>query len=83
MVTAAKAKLGRAEALELAHSARKVIVTKGTRVDTFDMNNNAPKDADLLKAMLGPTGNLRAPTIRNGQTLLVGFNEELYAKILG
>lgn len=68
--------------MKLAHSVGKVIVAKGTRVDTFDMKNDAPKDADLLKAMLGPTGNLRAPTIRHGQTLLVGFNEEVYAKAL-
>ena len=34
---------------------------------------------DELKAVaLGPTGNLRAPTIRSGQTWLVGFNEETY-----
>jgi hypothetical protein len=28
--------------------------------------------------MLGPTGNLRAPTLKVGKTLLVGFNEEAY-----
>ena len=83
MVTAAKAKFGGAEALELARSVGKVIVSKGTRVETFDMKKDAPEDGDLLKAMLGPTGNLRAPTIRRGQTLLVGFNEEVYAKALG
>jgi len=33
--------------------------------------------------MLGSTGNLRAPTIQVGSTLLVGFNEELYTKVLG
>jgi len=31
--------------------------------------------------MLGPTGNLRAPTARVGKTLLVGFNDEVYGKI--
>ena len=31
--------------------------------------------------MLGPTGNLRAPTIRTGATVLVGFNEEAYQKV--
>ncbi len=67
----------------LARSARKVIVAKGARVETFDIKNDSPNEADMLKAMLGPTGNLRAPTIRRGQTLLVGFNEEVYAKILG
>jgi hypothetical protein len=32
--------------------------------------------------MLGPTGNLRAPTLRFGKTLIVGFNEETYNKLL-
>jgi hypothetical protein len=33
--------------------------------------------------MLGPTGNLRAPTIRRGKTVLVGFNDETFEKVLG
>jgi hypothetical protein len=33
--------------------------------------------------MLGPTGNLRAPTIRKGKTVLVGFNQELFEKVFG
>ena len=32
--------------------------------------------------MLGPTGNLRAPTVRCAGTLLVGFNEEQFAAVL-
>lgn len=32
--------------------------------------------------MLGPTGNLRAPTLRVGRTLVVGFDEETYRKVL-
>ena len=35
-----------------------------------------PKDADILALMLGPTGNLRAPTFRVGKTLYVGFPRE-------
>ncbi len=45
------------------------------------MKNNRPDDATLLAHMLGPTGNLRAPAIRRGKTLLVGFNEEAYASL--
>jgi len=34
--------------------------------------------------MLGPTGNLRAPTLRAGSTVLVGFDEDVYrAALLG
>jgi arsenate reductase-like glutaredoxin family protein len=32
--------------------------------------------------MLGSTGNLRAPTIRTGNRLLVGFNEDVYREVL-
>ena len=33
--------------------------------------------------LLGPTGNLRAPTLRQGKTLLVGFSEDAYQQNLG
>jgi hypothetical protein len=45
---------------------------------TFDMRNDPPDSKTLLEHMLGPTGNLRAPTIRKGKTLLVGFSAEAY-----
>jgi len=27
---------------------------------------------------MGPSGNLRAPTFKNGDDFVIGFNEELY-----
>jgi hypothetical protein len=33
--------------------------------------------------MLGPTGNLRAPTIRRGKTVIVGFNEDAFGDLFG
>jgi hypothetical protein len=33
--------------------------------------------------MLGPTGNLRAPCLRVGKTVLVGFDEETFGRVLG
>ena len=38
---------------------------------------------EVVDAMLGPTGNLRAPVIRSGKTVLVGFSEETYGEVLG
>lgn len=78
----ASAKLGRAEALRLAKSASKVVVAKGKSIATFDMKRNPPDDETLLGAMLGPTGNLRAPTIRVGGVVLVGFAEAMYGSVL-
>ena len=57
-----------------------MIVAKGKKLDEF-AGGSAGKA--VVDAMLGPTGNLRAPTIRTGKTVLVGFNEELFGKIFG
>lgn len=73
-------KLGRADAIKLASSASTVVVARGKKVVTFSMKKDPPAEATLLSHMLGPTGNLRAPTIRKGKTLLVGFHEATYAE---
>lgn len=75
--------MGRAEALQLAKAASKLIVAKGKNVVTLSMREDSPDDQMLAAHMLGPTGNLRAPTIRKGKTLLVGFNEEVFKQALG
>lgn len=59
-----------------------MIVTRGSKIVTIDMKKDAPGDAELLALLLGPTGNLRAPTFRKGTTLVVGFSEEAYAQAL-
>ena len=56
-------------------------VAKGKKVDEFKGGKAASDDA--VDAMLGSTGNLRAPAIVVGKTLLVGFNEEAYAAVFG
>jgi arsenate reductase-like glutaredoxin family protein len=58
-------------------------VAKGNSVVTFDLKGDPPDEEALLAHLLGPTGNLRAPTLRRGKTLLVGFNEEAYRQVLG
>ncbi len=73
----------RAAALALARKARRVIVGRGKKVVTFDMKNSPPDDDTLAAHLLGPTGNLKAPTLRLGDTLLVGFSEEAYREWLG
>lgn len=59
-----------------------MIVAKGKNVVRFDMKKDAPDDETLLTHLLGPTGNLRAPTLRVGKALLVGFNEDVYGDAL-
>jgi hypothetical protein len=47
------------------------------------MKHDPPDDDSLLACMLGPTGNLKAPTLRKGKTLLVGFGADAYRQVLG
>ncbi|RJP36812.1 MAG: hypothetical protein C4547_06730 [Phycisphaerales bacterium] len=81
-VSAGKAKLGRDDALRLAREASKLVVSRGRKVTVFDMKREPPGDDELLRHLLGPTGNLRAPTVRCGKTLLVGFDEHSYRAYL-
>ena len=82
-VSANRAKLGAAEALKLARASEKVIAMKGKKIVTIDLRQDKPSDQDLLAVLLGPTGNLRAPTLRKGSILLVGFEEETYRQYFG
>ena len=52
-------------------------VAKGSRVVHFDLAHGRPTNDELLGLLLGRSGKLRAPTIRTGATLLVGYNREL------
>ncbi len=80
---ATKEPKGRDEALALAKAAERVVVAKGRKVVTFDMKRDPPDDDTLAAHLLGPTGNLRAPALRKGKTLLVGFSDEAYRQVLG
>ena len=60
-----------------------IYAAKGKRVVHVDLRREKPAKADLLGVLLGPTGNLRAPTLRKGRTLIVGFDEATYKRLLG
>ena len=61
--------------------ARRLILAKGKKVVEFDLKKEQPTEEQIQKMMLGPTGNLRAPTLVVGKTLIVGYNEEAYSKV--
>jgi arsenate reductase-like glutaredoxin family protein len=80
-VDASKEKRGREAALALAKSVGQVVVGKGKKVVTIDMRQ-PPDDDTLAGLLLGPTGNLKAPTLKRGNLLLVGFSEAAYRQVL-
>jgi arsenate reductase-like glutaredoxin family protein len=60
----------------------KLRVAKGKKVTEVDLKKDRPDDDTLAALMLGPTGNLRAPTMKVGKIMLVGFNPESYDETL-
>ncbi|MBP6745613.1 hypothetical protein KA344_10300 [bacterium] len=82
MVEAKKKALRAEEALKLAQSVDEIYATKGSNRVYFNLKQEKPEQDKLLAAMLGPTGNLRAPILKKGRVLLVGFDQENYSKIL-
>ena len=81
-VNAKKTVLKRKEALDLTREVPEVYSARGKKVIHIQMKDKPDKDT-LASVLLGPTGNLRAPTLRRGRTLIVGFNEDVYKKFFG
>lgn len=79
---AKKATVKGAAALGVLDGVDDLYVAKGKKVVHVDLKKAKPPRAELLGLLLGPTGNLRAPTVRSGRTLVVGFDEATYAQLL-
>src|SRR6266481_1563311 len=69
-------------ALSVLKNVDEIYAAKGKQIVHVDLRRDKPPKADLLGVLLGPTGNLRAPTLRKGRTLIVGFDEATYKRLL-
>ena len=74
-----KEKLNQEEVERLLAQVKKVKVAKGKKTLTFDNLRNERKQ--ILDIILGRSGTLRSPTLRIGDQLIVGYNEELYQNL--
>ncbi|MEM9940871.1 MAG: ArsC family (seleno)protein [Planctomycetota bacterium] len=82
-VNAKKAVHQKPEALELLQNASHLFAARGKKVVEVNLRKDEPTEEELLKLVLGPTGNLRAPTLLVGKKMVVGFNQEMYEKVFG
>ena len=62
---------------------RELVVCKGKQVQRFDLSKGLPERSVLERVLLGPTRNLRAPALKVGKTVIVGFDESVYRELLG
>ena len=72
----ASKKLNETDARNLLKKTSKLMVFKGKKTDTFNIKDE--KTSLIVPYMLGPTGNLRAPTLICNSVIIVGFNEEKF-----
>ena len=79
----ASRKLGRDDAAALLKGQRRLVVAKGKKVAEWKLPARGKAPDEAVDAMLGPTGNLRAPTIRVGDTIVVGYHEDTFEELLG
>ncbi|MBI3448735.1 MAG: hypothetical protein HY049_07455 [Acidobacteria bacterium] len=79
---AKKQTIGGSEALKLVLEMDEIYVAKGSKLVHIDVKKDRPDAATLKALVIGPTGNLRAPCVRIGRTMLIGFSEEAYLKVL-
>lgn len=66
------------EVLVLLNQIDEIYATKGQNVIHLDLRRDQPDETTLAELLIGRTGNLRAPALRRGRTLMVGFNDEMY-----
>lgn len=82
-VDARKVRIGRAALAPVLAGVSTLVVAKGKNCVEHDLGANGAGQTDLAELLLGPSGNLRAPTARVGKVLLVGFGELAWASALG
>jgi len=76
VVDARTVRMDSAAAWELLHKAAEVTVAKGKTV--LHLNPRQDGREAILKQVMGPSGNLRAPALRVGDAFVIGFHLDFY-----
>ena len=76
MTDARKERIDTDAAWEILSSRSRILTARGKKVTEWSPSK-VNKEA-LLKAAMGPSGNLRAPTLKLKECIIVGFNEACY-----
>ena len=82
-VDARKERYGEEDLRKLMKGAREVLVAKGKKSWKFTQPKSAGDWEEIAAVAVGPTGNLKAPTLRRGDKWVVGFGEEAWVEAFG
>jgi hypothetical protein len=76
-VDARKQHIDAESAWKLIRDVSTVHIGKGKKVLTYTPADDNREE--ILKAAIGPTGNLRAPAVRKGDRLYIGYTDQIYS----
>jgi arsenate reductase-like glutaredoxin family protein len=68
-------------AWQLVANATQIFIASGKKI--LEYRPTAASKEEIMAKIVGRTGNLRAPTIRRGTTLYIGYNTDLYQHLTG
>lgn len=68
--------------LALLDGVNDLYVARGRKMLHVDLSAERPADEDLVALLCSRFGKLRAPTMRSGDRLVVGYNAEMLATLL-
>jgi len=78
---ARKESVGPKDLATLFRGKSRLMVAKGKKL--VDVNLEDIGKNELQKLVIGPSGNLRAPTLFKGRTVMVGYHEDAYDELFG
>lgn len=81
-VDARKIKVGKPQIAQILRGTHQILAVKGAALVEFNLRQDPPVEKLLYESLIGPTGSLRAPAIRVGRTLVVGFSEDAWGRVL-
>jgi len=58
-----------------------IYAAKGKNIVHLNLRRDKLNETTLAELLIGRTGNLRAPALRKGRTLIVGFDEAMYKQV--
>ena len=82
VIDAKKSTIAEADVGAVLKEVDQIYSTRGRTVEHLDLKRDKPSKAQIRHAIIGPSGNLRAPAVRLGRTLLIGFEEGMYDQLL-
>lgn len=79
-VSAGRVKYAEKEARALLGGVAEVLAARGKKYVRLDPRRDK---SGVMDAILGPSGNLRAPAMKAGKRMLVGFTPEMFGEVFG